>query len=97
VIGSDFTGLELATELAGRYRVVLIERADVIAPSLGVGPRETIARALKDLGVEVRLVQRFRETEHIARIPQAWKIPISAQARGTKPLRHPLISDVAWY
>jgi len=55
VIGSGFTGLELAAELAGRYRVVLIERADVIAPSLGEGPRATIARALKDLGIEVRL------------------------------------------
>jgi NADH dehydrogenase len=55
VIGSGFTGLELATELAERYRVVLIERADVIAPSLGEGPRATIARALKDLSVEVRL------------------------------------------
>src|SRR5438552_1754448 len=55
VIGSGFTGLELATELADRFRVVLIERADVIAPSLGDGPRETIARALKDVGVEVRL------------------------------------------
>lgn len=55
VVGSGFTGLELATELAERYRVVLIERADVIAPSLGEGPREAIAHALKALGVEVRL------------------------------------------
>jgi NADH dehydrogenase len=55
VIGSGFTGLELATELAGQYRVVLIERADVIAPGLGEGPRETITRALKALGVEVQL------------------------------------------
>jgi NADH dehydrogenase len=55
VIGSGFTGLELATELAERYRVVLVERADVIAPGLGDGPRETITRALKALGVEVRL------------------------------------------
>jgi NADH:ubiquinone reductase (H+-translocating) len=55
VIGSGFTGLELATELAERYTVVLIERADVIAPGLGEGPRETITRALKALGVEVRL------------------------------------------
>jgi NADH dehydrogenase len=55
VIGSGFTGLELATELAGRFHVVLIERAAVLAPTLGAGPRETIARALQDLGVEVRL------------------------------------------
>jgi NADH dehydrogenase len=55
VVGSGFTGLELATELAGRFRVVLLERADVLAPSLGEGPREAIARALDTLGVEVRL------------------------------------------
>ncbi len=55
VIGSGFTGLELATELAERYRVVLIERADVIAPGLGEGPRETITRALEALDVEVKL------------------------------------------
>jgi NADH:quinone reductase (non-electrogenic) len=54
VIGSGFTGLELATELAERYRVVLIERADVIAPGFGEGPRKTITRALNALGVEVR-------------------------------------------
>src|SRR5690348_9976067 len=49
VIGSGFTGLELATELAGRYRVVLIERADVIAPGFGEEARATITRALKAL------------------------------------------------
>jgi NADH dehydrogenase len=55
VVGSGFTGLELATELAGRFRVVLLERADALAPSLGEGPRATIAQALEKLGVEVRL------------------------------------------
>ena len=55
VVGSGFTGLELATELAGRFRVVLLERASVLAPSLGDGPRDTIARALDKVGVEVRL------------------------------------------
>jgi NADH dehydrogenase len=55
VVGSGFTGLELATELAARFRVRLLEQADVLAPSLGDGPREAIARALKDCGVEVRL------------------------------------------
>jgi NADH dehydrogenase len=55
VVGSGFTGIELATELASRFHVVLLERADVLAPSLGEGPREQIGRALKDVGVEVRL------------------------------------------
>jgi NADH dehydrogenase len=55
VIGSGFTGVELATELAARFRVVLLERENVLAPSLGEGPREAIAQALDKLGVEVRL------------------------------------------
>jgi NADH:ubiquinone reductase (H+-translocating) len=55
IIGSGFTGLELATELATRFKVVLVERAPVVAPSLGEGPRATIVRALDALGVDVRL------------------------------------------
>jgi NADH dehydrogenase FAD-containing subunit len=55
VVGSGFTGIELATELAARFHVVLLERAEVLAPSLGDGPRETIAQALDKVGVEVRL------------------------------------------
>ena len=55
IVGSGFTGLELATEVAGRFKVILVERADVLAPSLGPGPREAIASALQDLGVDVRL------------------------------------------
>ncbi|WP_283135661.1 NAD(P)/FAD-dependent oxidoreductase [Rhizohabitans arisaemae] len=55
VIGSGFTGLELATELAERGRVILIERADVVGPDLGPGPRPVIEAALAELGVEVRL------------------------------------------
>lgn len=55
VIGSGFTGLEIATELAGRGRVILIERADVVAPELGAGPRPVIESALAELGVQVRL------------------------------------------
>jgi NADH dehydrogenase len=55
VIGAGFTGLELAAELAERQRVVLIERAGELAPSLGAGPRPVIAAALAQLGVDVRL------------------------------------------
>ncbi|WP_242891932.1 NAD(P)/FAD-dependent oxidoreductase [Actinomadura litoris] len=68
VIGAGFTGLEVATELAGRMRapgvagdaadgvrVVLVERADVLGPDLGPGPRPVITSALEELGVEVRL------------------------------------------
>ena len=63
VIGSGFTGVELATELAARFRVVLLERETVLAPSLGAGPREAIARALDKLGVEVRLGVTLRAIE----------------------------------
>lgn len=55
VVGAGFTGLELATELAGRGRVVLVERAGVAGPELGPGPRPHIEAALSELGVDVRL------------------------------------------
>ncbi|MFG3437017.1 NAD(P)/FAD-dependent oxidoreductase [Nonomuraea sp. NPDC047897] len=55
VIGSGFTGLEIATELADRGQVVLIERAATVAPDLGPGPRPVIEAALTELGIDVRL------------------------------------------
>lgn len=66
VVGAGFTGLEVATELAGRLheiaepaaaegRVILLERADTIGPELGAGPRPAIAAALRELGIETRL------------------------------------------
>lgn len=65
VIGAGFTGLELATELVGRLRaivgpvarsrVILVERAGVVGPELGEGPRPLILDALNELGVELRL------------------------------------------
>jgi NADH dehydrogenase len=71
VVGAGFTGLEVATELVGRLRtraaaldggthtvrVVLVERADVVGPEIGPGPRPTILSGLDELGVEVRLGQ----------------------------------------
>ncbi len=66
VVGASFTGLEAATELAGRLharagtsrasevRVVLVERAPVVAPELGAAPRPYIERALRELGIAVR-------------------------------------------
>lgn len=71
VVGAGFTGLEVATELIGRLRtlaatsngsqepprVVLIERADVVGPDLGPGPRPAIIAALDQLDIEVRLGQ----------------------------------------
>ena len=64
VVGAGFTGLEVATELVDRLRavanggpvrVVLVERAGVVGPELGDGPRPHILEALAETGVEVRL------------------------------------------
>jgi NADH dehydrogenase len=74
VVGAGFTGIEVATELVDRLRdrasglpirVVLVERAQVVGPELGEGPRPEILRALDGAGVEVRLgtsVTRVEET-----------------------------------
>jgi NADH:ubiquinone reductase (H+-translocating) len=85
VIGAGFTGLELATELVGRLRaiagppakphVILIERADVVGPELGEGPRPLIADALTQLGVELRLgVTADRVTQHGVRLSDGSQI-----------------------
>jgi NADH dehydrogenase len=76
VIGAGFTGIEVACEVADRLRdvtgsaqkprVVLVERADVVGPELGEGPRQEIHRALDALGIELRLgttIDRISPTE----------------------------------
>jgi NADH dehydrogenase len=67
VVGAGFTGIELALELrdrirhygsqdqAERARIVLVDRADVVGPELGDGPRPVIEAALGDARVELRL------------------------------------------
>ncbi len=65
VIGGGFTGIEIACELTDRLRkiagaadmvrVVLVERAEVIGPELGAGPRPEIEAALAALDVDLRL------------------------------------------
>ena len=67
VVGAGFTGLEVATELVDRLRgiaaahhdeslvrVLLVERAAVVGPELGPGPRPVIEAALNKLGIERR-------------------------------------------
>ncbi|MFD0692188.1 NAD(P)/FAD-dependent oxidoreductase [Actinomadura fibrosa] len=61
VVGAGYAGLEVATELAGRGRVVLVERAGSVAPELGFGPLPAIEVALDRLGVERRLGATVRE------------------------------------
>ncbi|MFG6200899.1 NAD(P)/FAD-dependent oxidoreductase [Nonomuraea sp. JJY05] len=55
VVGAGFVGLEAATELAARGRVLLVDRSQVVGDRLGPGPREEIEAALDRLGVERRL------------------------------------------
>ncbi|MHA6622752.1 NAD(P)/FAD-dependent oxidoreductase [Pseudonocardia sp. DLS-67] len=55
VVGAGFVGLEAATALAARGRVLLVDRSDVVGDQLGPGPREEIESALAELGVETRL------------------------------------------
>ena len=67
VVGAGFTGIELVLELrdrlaahgaaaaADRARIVLIDRAEVIGPELGPGPRPEIEAALNAARVELRL------------------------------------------
>ncbi|MEU4096046.1 FAD-dependent oxidoreductase [Streptomyces sp. NPDC026673] len=68
VVGAGFTGLEVATAMGARLhriadphgageevRVVLVDRADVLGPELGTGPRPYIEGVVDTLGIEQRL------------------------------------------
>ncbi len=55
VVGAGFVGLEAATALAARGRVLLVDRSEVVGAQLGPGPREEIEAALDELGIERRL------------------------------------------
>jgi NADH dehydrogenase len=55
VVGAGFVGLEAATALAARGRVVLVDRSDVVGDQLGPGPRAEIEAALDKLDVERHL------------------------------------------
>lgn len=55
VVGAGFTGLEAATALAARGRVLLVDRSEVVGDQLGPGPRKEIEAALDELGIERRL------------------------------------------
>ncbi|MEV4174740.1 FAD-dependent oxidoreductase [Nonomuraea sp. NPDC049709] len=61
VVGAGFVGLEAATELAARGRVLLVDRSEVVGNPLGPGPRGEIEAALDRLGVERRLATTVTE------------------------------------
>lgn len=67
IVGAGMCGIELAAEMrnrieihsdaatAARARVILLERADVVGPEFGAGPRPIIEDALRQANVEVVL------------------------------------------
>ncbi|MDR5735819.1 FAD-dependent oxidoreductase [Caballeronia sp. LZ025] len=65
VAGGGFTGIETAAEMPARLRqilgsdaqvnVIIVERAEVIGPDMGMGPRPVIEEALHELGITLRL------------------------------------------
>ena len=71
VVGAGFAGIEVATDMITRLRavtaseerprVVLVETQDCIGPDLGSGPRQVIADALAELGVEMLLGRQLHE------------------------------------
>lgn len=64
VAGGGFTGIETATEMPARLRkilgsdaeirVIIVERGDAIAPTMGKNPRPIIVKALEQVGVEAK-------------------------------------------
>jgi NADH dehydrogenase len=62
VVGAGLMGVEVATTMAGRLReVVLVERAPMVAPDLGLGPRPLVEEALRAGGVQLRLARSVVE------------------------------------
>ncbi|MFI9557165.1 NAD(P)/FAD-dependent oxidoreductase [Nonomuraea endophytica] len=61
VVGAGFVGLEAATALAARGRVLLVDRSQVVGHQLGPGPRAHIEAALDELGIERRLATTVTE------------------------------------
>jgi NADH dehydrogenase len=55
VIGSNFTGLEVATELAAHADVQLVEQGHRVAPEFGPAARAVIEEAIDKLDIDVRL------------------------------------------
>jgi NADH dehydrogenase len=106
VIGAGFTGLEVATELAGRLpelagpgprgaRVVLVDRSQTVGQQLGDGPRPEIIAALDKLGVEVRLGATVAEvTESHVRLADGEVIGASTTVWAAGMLASPLTEEI---
>jgi NADH dehydrogenase len=106
VIGAGFTGLEVATELAGRLpelagsgprgaRVVLVDRSQSVGQQLGDGPRPEIIAALDKLGVELRLGATVAEvTESHVRLADGEVIAASTTVWTAGMLASPLTEQI---
>jgi NADH dehydrogenase len=108
ILGGGFTGIELATELRSRLsglwgeaeafkaRLLLVEAADAVGPSLGVGPRAAILAALAAAGVEVRLNTRLRNlTPDSAFLSDGERIPTATVVLTTGMRASPLTTALA--
>ncbi|UKZ52816.1 hypothetical protein TrVGV298_006603 [Trichoderma virens] len=118
ICGGGFTGVELATELPRRLRailgldtkvrVIIVERSDVIGPSLGENVRPIITKALEDVEVEVKLGTTIKsvdargivttEGERIETLSVVWTAgmeatPLTKQIPGEKDSMGRLIVD----
>jgi len=105
VIGAGFTGIEVVCEIADRLReitgttdggrVVLVERADVVGPELGAGPRPEILSALDALGVEQRLGSVVSEvTADGVRLSDGTTIPADTVVWTAGMLANPLTQQI---
>ncbi len=108
IIGGGFTGIELATELRSRLaglwgdaeasavRLLLVEAADAIGPSLGAGPRAAILAALTAAGVEVRLNTRLESlTSDSASLSDGERLPTATVVLTTGMRASPLAATLA--
>ncbi|WP_436792049.1 NAD(P)/FAD-dependent oxidoreductase [Yinghuangia sp. YIM S10712] len=108
MVGSGFTGLEMAAELRDRLRavaaphgaadevrVVLLERDTAIGPGLGAGPRPVIAEALDRLGVETVLGATVAAvTEDTVRLTDGTRIPARLVVWTAGMRAHPLTEQI---
>ncbi|MET8331311.1 FAD-dependent oxidoreductase [Streptomyces sp. NPDC005181] len=108
VVGAGMVGIEVVTEIGSRLkaaaaaagstdevRVILVERADVLSPELGAGPRPHIASALESLGVEQRLNRTVEfVTENEVRLSDGEVIPTATAVWTAGMTASPLTAQI---
>lgn len=108
VVGAGFTGVEAATGLVERLRsiadthgageevrVVLVDRADVLGPELGPGPRPVIHSAVNELKIEQRLGRTVASvTPHEVTLSDGEVIPSATVVWTAGMVASPLTSQI---